>query len=202
MLKLARDRYLFRFQERRLPLGFTEENGRVTGLRVGETKVDGRKAELIPGSETVIPTSLVVSSIGSVPEKIVGVSMKGDYVTFTGEELPRYEGTQHVFGVGNVVTGQGNIRVSLVHSQKVTNHLIENYLGISGDGDISGLYEAAEKKAAAQSETIERKVEAMPGLSDAQVSAIESRIRGLQERAGYVSDYDSWIAKVTPPDLE
>ena len=158
MLKLARDRYLFRFQERRLTLGFVEENGHVVGLQVGETKVEGRKAELIPGSETVIPTSLVMSSIGSVPEKIPGVNMKGEYLTFTGEELPRYEGTQHVFGVGNVVTGQGNIRVSLVHSQKVTNHLIENYLGISGDGDLSEIYEAAEKEVGEQTQEIEKTV--------------------------------------------
>ncbi|HTW24208.1 MAG TPA: FAD-dependent oxidoreductase [Candidatus Baltobacteraceae bacterium] len=203
MLKLARDRYLFRFQERRIPLGFAEENGRVVGLQVGETKVEGRKAELIPGSETVIPTTLVVSSIGSVPEKIPGVEMKGDYVTFVDEELPRYAVAHHVFGVGNVVTGQGNIRVSLVHSQKVTNHLIENYLGIGDpNGDISGIYDAAEKKAAGQTQTIEKKVEALPGLSDAQVGALEKRIRELQAKAGYTSDYDSWIAKVTPPDLE
>ena len=39
-------------------------------------------------------------------------------------------------------------------------------------------------------------------LSDAQIAAIEKRIRELQERAGYTSDYDSWIAKVTPADLE
>ena len=203
MLKLARDRYLFRFQERRIPLGFAEENGRVVGLQVGETKVEGRKAELIPGSETVIPTTLVVSSIGSVPEKIPGVEMKGDYVTFVDEELPRYAVAHHVFGVGNVVTGQGNIRVSLVHSQKVTNHLIENYLGIGDpNGDISGIYDAAEKKAAGQTQTIEKKVEALPGLSDAQVGALEKRIRELQAKAGYTSDYDSWIAKVTPPGLE
>jgi ferredoxin/flavodoxin---NADP+ reductase len=203
MLKLARDRYLFRFQERRMPLGFVEENGHVVGLRVGETKVEGRKAELIPGSETVMPTTLVVSSIGSVPEKIAGVNMKGEYFTFVDENLPRYEVCRHVFGVGNVVTGQGNIRVSLVHSQKVTNHLIENYLGIGDpNGDISKIYEAAEEKVAGQTEAIEKRIEALPGLSDTQIATIEKRIHGLQEKAGYTSDYDSWIAKVTPPDLE
>jgi ferredoxin/flavodoxin---NADP+ reductase len=203
MLKLARDRYLFRFQERRLPLGFVEENGHVAGLRVGETKVEGRKADLVPGSETVIPTSFVVSSIGSVPEKIAGINMRGEYLTFTGEDLPGYEGCRNVFGVGNVVTGQGNIRVSLVHSQKVTTHLIENYLGIGdANGDISEIYEAVEEKVAAQTKPIEKRIEALPGLSDEQVAALEQRIRGLQERAGYTSDYDSWIAKVTPPDLE
>lgn len=204
MLRLARDRYLFRFQERRLPLGFVEENGCLAGLRVGETKVEGRKAELIPGTETALRTSLVVSSIGSVPERIEGLSMKGEYYTFTGEDdLPRYAGCKNVFGVGNVVTGQGNIRVSLVHSQKVTNHLIENYLGIgNGDGDLSGLYAQGEKRVAGQTQAIQRRVEALPGLSDAQITAVEGRIRTLQERVGYTSDYDSWIAKVTPPDLE
>jgi ferredoxin/flavodoxin---NADP+ reductase len=203
MLRLARDRYLFQFQERRLPLGFVEDNGHVVGLRVGETKVEGRKAELIAGSETTLRTLLVVSSIGSVPEKIAGVNMKGEYFTFVDEDLPRYAVSQHVFGVGNVVTGQGNIRVSLVHSQKVTNHLIENYLGIGDrDGDLSEMYEAAEKRVGGQTQAIEKRIEALPGLSDAQVAAVEKRIRGLQEKAGYTSDYDSWIAKVTPPDLE
>lgn len=204
MLRLARDRYLFQFQERRLPLGFVEENGCLAGLRVGETKVEGRKAELIPGTETALRTSLVVSSIGSVPERIEGLSMKGEYYTFTDEDdLPRYAGCKNVFGVGNVVTGQGNIRVSLVHSQKVTNHLIENYLGIgNGDGDLSGLYAQGEKRVAGQTQAIQRRVEALPGLSDAQITAVEGRIRTLQERVGYTSDYDSWIAKVTPPDLE
>ncbi len=92
--------------------------------------------------------------------------------------------------------------MSLVHSQKVTNHLIENYLGIGGDGDLSEMYEAGEKKVAWQTRAIEKRVEGLPGLSDAQIAAIEKRIRELQERAGYTSDYDSWIAKVTPPDLE
>ena len=44
--------------------------------------------------------------------------MSGEYYTFSGNELPRYTAMDRVFGVGNVVTGQGNIRVSLVHSQK------------------------------------------------------------------------------------
>jgi ferredoxin/flavodoxin---NADP+ reductase len=203
MLRLAQEKYLFRFRERTMPVGFVEENGRLAGLKVVETKVEGRKAEPIPGTECVLRTPLVISSIGSVPEIIPGLAMKGEYVTFTDEDLPRYAGSQNVFGVGNVVTGQGNIRVSLLHSQKVANHLIENYLGIGDtNGDFSALYDAAEHKAAAEAEAIEQKIEAMPGLSDAQIQAIERRIRDLQQHAGYTAGYDSWIAKVTPPDLE
>lgn len=203
MLRLARDRYLFRVQDRRLTTGLIVENGRVAGLRVAETKIEGRKAEPIPGSEKELRAPLVISSIGSVPEILPGVAMKGEYYTFTDEDLPRYTGAERVFGVGNVVTGQGNIRVSLVHSQKVTNHLIEHYMGI-GDGkrNLSGMYAPDEARAAERAKAVADGVQSLPALSTAEVAALEQRIRGLQQRAGYTSDYDSWIAKVTPPDLE
>ena len=124
-------------------------------------------------------------------------------MTVTDEELPRYTGCERVFGVGNVVTGQGNIRVSLVHSQKVTNHLIETYMGIGHRNDsLSGIYASAESQVKGQAQAIEEKIESLPALTDADVAAIDQRIHQLQARAGYTSDYDSWIAKVTPPDME
>jgi ferredoxin--NADP+ reductase len=203
MLRLARDRYLFRVQDRRLTTGLIIENDRLVGLKVAETKIEGRKAEPIPGSEHELRAPLVISSIGSVPERLPGIKMNGEYYAFTDEELPKYTGCENVFGVGNVVTGQGNIRVSLVHSQKVTNHLIETYMGIGHrDGSLSGLYAAAESIVADQAKTIEEKIENLPTLSDGEVAALEDRIRSVQQRAGYSTDYDSWIASVTPADME
>jgi ferredoxin--NADP+ reductase len=205
MLRLAQSRYLFRFQERRLTTGFVIEDGRLAGLIVTETKIEGRKAEPIPGSEHELRAPLVISSIGSVPEVLPGVAMKGEYYTFSDEDLPRYAGSERVFGVGNVVTGQGNIRVSLVHSQKVTNQLIQDYMGIGdteGGGDFAALYAPAEAKAAAHANAVEEKIMRLPPLSDDQVLTIERRIRLLQSKVGYDSDYDTWIAKVTPADLE
>src|SRR5277367_1468893 len=134
MLRLARDRYLFRVQDRRLTTGLVVEDGRVVGIKVAETKIEGRKAEPIAGSEHELRGPLVISSIGSVPEILPGVAMKGEYYTFSDEDLPRYSGADRVFGVGNVVTGQGNIRVSLVHSQKVTKQLVDDFLRAGDDG--------------------------------------------------------------------
>jgi len=203
MLRLARDRYLFRVQDRRLTTGLVVENGRLVGLKVAETRIEGRKAEPIPGSEHELRTPLVISSIGSVPEILPGVAMKGEYYTFSDEDLPRYTGYERVFGVGNVVTGQGNIRVSLMHSQEVTNRLIADYMGIGdGGGSSAALHAAAEARAAGNARAVQEKLKTLPALSQSEVAAIERRIRALQERAGYTSDYDSWIAKVTPPDLE
>jgi ferredoxin/flavodoxin---NADP+ reductase len=203
MLRLAREKYLFRFQERRMATGLIVEEGRLAGLRVVETKVEGRRADPVPGSEHELRAPLVISSIGSVPEVIPGIARQGEYYTFQGEVLPQYAGSDHVFGVGNVVSGQGNIRVSQVHSQAVTTQIVANYIGVgNGTADLSGWYEAAEARGAAQAAALQERVEALPGLSDSELAALEQRIRALQHRAGYLSGYDPWIAAETPADLE
>jgi len=203
MLRLARDKYLFRVQDRRLTTGLVIEKGRVVGLKVAETKIEGRRAEPIAGSEHEIRAPLVISSIGSVPEILPGVAMKGEYYTFSDEELPRYSGAERVFGVGNVVTGQGNIRVSLVHSQKVTKHLVDNYMSASDeDVDVPLRLAPAETRAAGEALAVEKSLNTLPALSPQQIQSIEDRIRERQKQVGYTSDYDSWIARVTPPDLE
>jgi NADPH-dependent glutamate synthase beta subunit-like oxidoreductase len=200
MLRLARDRYLFRFQDRRVTTGIVVENGRLVGLKLAETKVEGRKAEAIPGSEHELRTPLVVSSIGSVPEKLTGINMSGEYYTFAGKEVPRYTAMERVFGVGNVVTGQGNIRVSLVHSQKVTKRVVDCMEG--ADGNAAAGAGSAQQQVASAVDAIGKQMEAIPQLSDEQIAAVERQVRALQQKAGFTSDYDSWIAKVTPPDLE
>ena len=206
VLRLAREKFLFRFQDRRLTQGLVLENARLVGIKVAETLVEGRKATPMAGTEHELRAPLIISSIGSVPEVIPGIAMKGEYYEFTDTEVARYKGNDRVFGVGNVVTGQGNIRVSLIHSQKTTEQLIENYLGIGENGegsrDISGFTAPAEARGAAQAQAVKEKVQTLSGLSEEQIAAIDRRIQTHHQRAGYGGDYDAWIKKVTPPDLE
>ncbi len=206
VLRLARDKYLFRFQDRRLTQGLVVEAGRLVGLQLAETRVEGRKATPVTGSEHEVRAPMIISSIGSVPEMIPGVVMKGEYYEFAGEETPQYKGNDRVFGVGNVVTGQGNIRVSLVHSQKVTEQVIERYLGV-GDGgegsrDISAITAPAAARGAAQALAVQEQIRTIPPLSEELIAAIDHRIRAQHERVGYGGDYDTWITRITPPDLE
>jgi len=199
MLRLAQAKYLFRVQDRRVSTGLLIEDGRLVGLKVAETKVEGRKAEPVTGSEHQLRAPMVISSIGSVPKEIPGIAMKGEYYDFNHEPLPRYGGTEHVFGVGNVVTGQGNIRSSLLHSQEATTKLIETYIGVA-DGDTASarFYADAEARGTAQGLAVRDRVQVIRGLSYHEVAAIEERIRAFQERVGYTGDYDSWIANATP----
>jgi ferredoxin--NADP+ reductase len=199
MLRLAQSKYLFRVQDRRLTTGVVVEQGRLVGLKVMETKIEGRKATPIPGSEHELRAPLVISSIGSVPEKLSCIKMDGEYYTFSGQDVPLYAGMDRVFGVGNVVTGQGNIRVSLVHSQKVARRLAQC---MNCDDNISAATLAKEKQVAAGTAAVAEQIATIPPLSPAQMSAVENQVRALQQKVGCTSDYDTWIAQITPPDLE
>src|SRR5258708_23905174 len=199
MLRLAQEKYLFRTQDRRVATGLLVEDGRLVGLKVGETKVEGRKAEPVAGSEYQLRAPMVISSIGSVPEKIPGIAMKSEYYDFNHEALLRYGESDHVFGVGNVVTGQGNIRSSLLHSQEVTTKLIENYIGVAHEGTASTrFYAGAEARGTEQAQAVRDRVQVMRGLSYHEVAAIEQRIRAFQSRLAYTDDSASWIPTLTP----
>ena len=50
LLGLAQDKFLFRVQDRTMTTGLIVENGRLAGLKVVRTKVEGRKADPIPGT--------------------------------------------------------------------------------------------------------------------------------------------------------
>ncbi len=198
MLRLAQAKYLFRVQDRTVPTGLLIEDGRLVGLKVADTKVEGRHAKPVMGSEYELRAPMVISSIGSVPERIPGVVMNGEYYDFKSKTLTRYVESDHVFGVGNVVTGQGNIRASLVHSEEVTTNLVENYIGIAEETSASArFYDAAEAQASAGAQAVRARIQVMPTLTDLEIAGIEQRIRVLQERIGYTGDYDSWIARVT-----
>ena len=88
MLHLAQEKYLFRVQDRTVSTGLLVEHGRLVGLKVAETKVEGRKVEPVAGSEYQLRAPMVISSIGSVPEKIPGVAMTpGTCACYYGPKL-------------------------------------------------------------------------------------------------------------------
>ena len=71
-----------------------------------------------------------------------------------------------------------------------------------GDGNAAAGAGSAEQQVASAIDAIEKQIEVIPQLSDNQMAKVERQVHVLQQKAGFTSDYDSWIAKVTPPDLE
>jgi ferredoxin--NADP+ reductase len=123
------DKYLFTFHERHVPVGFIAEGDRLVGLKFAETEVKDGKAVIKPGTEKEVRAPLVISSVGSIPEPIQGIEMKGELYRIRDEDTGEVEGLPGVFALGNAVTGKGNILLSMKHGRLVAQHVLKYLAG-------------------------------------------------------------------------
>jgi len=129
MLQKATEKFLFRVEPLSAPDGLLVDDGRLVGLRFRRTRVENGR--VIATDETFERRSAaVVSSIGSIPEPIPGIDMKGELYDFSDWDFGRLARYPSVFSAGNVVTGKGNIAASRKHAAHVTEDAIEAYLGV------------------------------------------------------------------------
>jgi NADPH-dependent glutamate synthase beta subunit-like oxidoreductase len=203
LMKNVMDKFLCGFRGNVAPKEFVlGPDGKVTGLKVIGTKTEGRKVVEVAGTEEVIPTTLVVSSIGSIPEPIPGLPTKGEFYDFVDWDLGRFSDLPEFFGVGNVVTGQGNIAISRKHAKSVSDALVARYLGVGGAplNEPGGVLQGAEARGAAAADAVQKHVANLPKLEPAALAALDTKIRARQQAVGYAGDMKGWIAKHTPPD--
>lgn len=202
LMGIVTKKFLCQFRPNTLPKAVVMEGGRVVGLKVVTSKSEGRKVVEVPGSETVLPTNLIVSSIGSIPEPIPGLPLKGEFYDFADWDLGIPRDVKNTFGVGNVVTGQGNIAISRRHSKHVSDIVVERYLGV-GDAPLNepgGIMTAAESRGHEAAVAVQAHVDRMPKLDPSRLAQIADKVVERQRAVGYAGDLDAWIAKHTPPD--
>jgi hypothetical protein len=202
LLEKAREKYRFRFEARSAPDGLVVENGRLVGLRFRRTRIEGSR--VIPTDETYERRGrYVVSSIGSIPEPLSGVEMKGELYAFSDWDLGRLPGHPLLFSAGNVVTGKGNIVASRKHATTIGEHVAERFLGLADghDGE-EALLDAATEAAAAQAEAVAEQIAPRPKLARDAMEALLARVAARQGAVGYGGDYQAWLERITPPDLE
>ena len=203
LMRLTQEKFLCKFSPNTLPkaLSFDEE-GNVNGLVVVSTRTEGRKVIELEGTERTLPTSLVFSSIGSLPRPIEGIPMDGDFYDYDDWDLGRVKDMPETFGVGNVVTGQGNIAISRKHARKVSDVILAEYLGVGEKplDEPAGVLGAAEGAGADAAEAVQQHLEGKDPLTVEQLSALADRIHARQDEVGYDGNFDAWIEAVTPPD--
>ncbi|MBL4844885.1 MAG: hypothetical protein JKY65_05100 [Planctomycetes bacterium] len=200
ILEKAQSKFLFRVMTQRVTKSVLLEDGRLAGLELLETKLSDGRVRPVEGSEHELRSPLVISSIGSIPEPLQGVQMKGAYYEFKDWDTGEYAPRSGVFGAGNVVTGQGNIKASMEHGKFVAGHLAEIYLGLR-EGDLSEGTARGEAKATATGEAVSEHLASVPQRTPAELDTISQRVRELQRARGY-SVYADWIAANTPKVAE
>jgi NADPH-dependent glutamate synthase beta subunit-like oxidoreductase len=203
ILEKAMQKYCFTVCPLRLPVGLIVEGDRLAGLRFQRTRVEDGKAVPVDGAFEDVHAPLVVSSIGSIPEPMTGITMKHQLYQWADQQLGRLAGYETVFSAGNVVTGKGNIVASRKHSVAVSTHVIEQYLGVGNgkhDGEESLLAATTAGVDATASRLADQILRGKP-LGTAEVDTLMARVRERQETVGYAGSYRDWLERVTPPDL-
>jgi ferredoxin/flavodoxin---NADP+ reductase len=206
MLAKAQDKFLFHMRPQVVPKALVIEEGHVAGVRFVETTQQGGRLVEIPDHEIELHSSLVVSSIGSLPELIPGIVSKGTYYDYADWDTGAYAPIPGVFGVGNVVTGRGNIKASEYHSRDVAKFLIEHYLGVQDGGDgvrtVDGLAAPSEAAGAESARAVLAHVQGKPPLDPDTADRLVARARARQQVVGCTAGYAPWLERVTPPDME
>lgn len=199
LLHHAQEKFLFNVQTLAAPHELLHANGHVTGMRFVRMKEAGDK--IISGNETFDwPASLVVSSIGSIPEPMPGIPMNGELYAFTEPHTGRLHDYPNVFAAGNVVTGRGNIAASRKHAKEIAETAVAAFLGLLPQREAEAhlgdqLAEAARAQAVRVANAVTKHLANVPPAA----SDLPARVRTLQARVGYDGDYAAWIAAHSPP---
>lgn len=192
------DKYFVHFEGNHAPVDTIVEGGRLVGLRFEKTQtVDGKLQKL--GEFVDVRTPMVVSSIGSVPRPIKGVPMKGELIHFDDWDTGEVNGLPRVFGLGNALTGKGNIKESRKNARQISQQVAEQYLGVGEGGTPVDLGHEAAREAAA--EAMDAAQQRAP-LSPSQQQRVMEGVKAQWERTGYDGNYAAWIEKVMPRGSE
>jgi NADPH-dependent glutamate synthase beta subunit-like oxidoreductase len=203
LLEKAIEKYCFKVEPLAAPEALVTESDRLVGLRFRRNRHEGGR--LVPTDEAFERRgSCVISSIGSIPEPLPGIATKGELFCFTDWEFGRMAEYPMVFSAGNVVTGKGNIVASRKHATRVVEGAVVPYLGLADEGHAGEerMLEPTSEAARAEAERVARELAARPPLTPEGLSRLFERVAERQRRVGYHGSVESWIEKVTPPDLE
>jgi len=193
-------KYLFHFEPCCIPIEKMEDNGTLVGIRFQRTHIDGEK--VIPeNSFFEIRSSLVISSIGSVPEMIPGIPTNGNIFKISKPESCLIDGFNNVFAIGNAVTGKGNINESIKHGREITEEIMETHLDWHQD-DYENWHRQTAVKVNKDIHTIIETIENQKFLSEEVIQNILNKTEVLQHKAGYDGNYKKWVEQNTPPRLE
>jgi ferredoxin--NADP+ reductase len=201
ILEKAQRKFLFEFQELRVPTGVIAENGRMVGVNFNRTEVADGQVRTVADTAQEARAEMIISSIGSIPEPLAGIPQKGEVYQYRDVKSGLiFDGPTAVFAAGNVLTGKGNIKDSLESGTEIGTLVAENYLGL-GAGTMT-ISDVARENAAAEAHQVASAMDSRPKLSRDRVDAILAKVRERQRAVGYSGNYREWIAKVTPPDLQ
>jgi len=203
LLQKYAENFMFQFIPLSSPFDKIEKDGKLTGVIFHRNKMIENKLIPLKNETFIIETSLLISSIGSLPEKISGLPYDNSILKMKPKSNYCVQGFSNVFAIGNAVTGRGNIRESKKHGELMTNRIIDDHME---KGDIFEEWlvnynENIKRKVQEQIAEIELEIHSKKIMPDHIIQSILERSKALQEKSGFKT-YRDWIKSKTPVRLE
>ena len=119
------DKFLFKVAECTQPVGLSYEDNILNGIEVIENEIIDDKLIAKENSNKILHGNTFISSIGSLPEPIQGIPMDGSTYNIVDEDSGKFDELEKVHGMGNAITGKGNIKASRVSAKTVGDLTID-----------------------------------------------------------------------------
>lgn len=202
LLNKYQQKYLFDFIPQSIPIGYISNDGKLTGLTLQKVYFEDGEMKEIENGKFELKTDFIISSIGSIPEKIEGLNYVGNTLKMKKQLAYSVSGYDHVFAVGNAVTGKGNIQESKKHGKEITNQIIKKHLTKDAlEKWLNNINGAIISKVNKQVNEIITDINSQPLKPDYLIENILNKTREIQKKVHYES-FESWITKHLPSRLE
>ncbi|HMI94494.1 MAG TPA: hypothetical protein VK509_24140 [Polyangiales bacterium] len=200
MVKILEDKFRVRVRDCCVPVAPIVEDERMVGLRFRKTEQRDGKSVEIADSDFEVRSPLIVSSIGSVPEPLPAVPTRGELYDFASWESGALRGLHGVFGLGNVLTGKGNIRDSRDNAEVISTQVIRDYLGLGEEPrpDSDEALRSAHARAAADADNALRSAIRRAHVPVDRLTLMAEDIERCWQRSGYDGDYTRWMERHRP----
>ncbi len=194
-------KYLFHFEPCWAPVEKVVDGDQLTGVVFQKTKIESGKVVSVPGQQKEFKSSLVISSIGSLPEKIPGIPSKGATFEIEENNCCKLVGFDHVFALGNAVTGRGNIKESMQHGKETALDIMDHHLQWQEE-DYENWLRGSEDSVKEQISGIADQIARKQFISPEVIQRILDKTEAMQQDVGYPGDFSEWVKMKLPVRLE
>lgn len=195
------NKYLFRFEPCWAPVHKIVEHDKLHGITFQKTRIENGRVVPVANELKEFRSPLIISSIGSLPEKIPGIPDRGSTFAIDENDCCRIEGFDNVFALGNAVTGRGNIKESMMHGKEIALEVMDHHFHWQEE-DYENWLRASENHVGKQVANIADHIERQRFLSPEVLTNIRDKIAELQKEAGYTGNYPQWVKLNLPERLE
>ncbi|MEM7436285.1 MAG: hypothetical protein AAF436_14090 [Myxococcota bacterium] len=183
-------KYFVKFEALCKPVAALTEGSELRGLTFQRTEVVDGRVRGLEGTEFEVRSPMVISSIGSIPRPIEGIPTRGELYHYDSWDTGEVHGLAGVYGLGNVLTGKGNIKDSRANAIEIITNVVAAYLGVGQAPTESEATPSSEASAVA-----ERSAEGRPMPPEA-MRALAAAIEKRHTEVGYRT-YADWISTHT-----